>query len=155
MRHFSRMFSVSLAVLLVLTACATEMPESDILCRFTWETTPSFDVASEMSPGALAEAGDGVVHVQGQAFDPCFGATLVARGSKTADTLVLEIDWPESTICADMTRGFVYEATFSPLEPGEYRVRVSQRVLVREPWSYPFVTTLDTTVRVLNDGADA
>ncbi len=150
MRRMRTRLIVAFGVGLVLTSCDTgPVLEVDVLSAFTWEPTDHWDFESQSSPRAIVETAVEAVHVRGQAFDPCYGWNLVASGSRTGDTLVLEVDWPEANLCLDLTRGFVYEAVLSPLEAAEYRVCVRQRVLVREPWGYPYATILDTTVRVL------
>ncbi len=147
------MLCSSLAAVFFVTSCASwQVGSSDILFSFTYEDTHQYDSAVMRFPEASVDVGSGTVYVRGEAFDPCYGWDLVASGSRTADTLVLHIDWPEADICMDMTRNFVYEATLSPLEPGEYPVRVRQRVLAGDGWTYRFATVLDTTVQVLERG---
>jgi len=150
--HVMRFWAMGLPAIgigMTVPSCATgHVEEVEVLSAFSWEATDRLDIESQNSPRVLVETAPGAVLLRGQAFDPCYGWDLVAKASRRADTLLLEVDWPGTEICGDIDRGFEYEAVLSPVEAAEYRLRVRQRVLVREPWSYPHATVLDTVIRV-------
>jgi hypothetical protein len=137
-------------VLLSTVACSILDLDDGVLAAFTSERTRDHSLAHASSPRVVAESAGGSVRIQGEAFDPCANAwKLEAEASRIPFGIIrLNVHVPQGSVCWDLTVRHTYEAVLAPLSPGRYRILVRQKALVREPWSWPVTTVLDTMVQV-------